>query len=61
MHNWTPGHRATSVGNQLLNNYRKLLLQYERAWSPRDLGATWALPSRARRRFRRRNPMLPQQ
>ena len=41
MKNYTPYNRATSVGNQLLNNYRKFLLAYEACHRPKDLaGAT---------------------
>lgn len=35
--NYTKDHRATSVGNQLLTNYRKYLYDYERAWRHIDL------------------------
>ncbi|GMH45982.1 hypothetical protein BSKO_13946 [Bryopsis sp. KO-2023] len=37
MRNYTKDHRATSVGNQLLTNYRKFLYDYERAWRHIDL------------------------
>ncbi|CAD7699734.1 unnamed protein product [Ostreobium quekettii] len=37
MKNYTKGNRATSVGNQLLNNYRKFLFDYERAWRHIDI------------------------
>lgn len=37
MLNYTKDHRATSVGNQLLTNYRKYLYDYERAWRHIDL------------------------
>ncbi len=37
MKNYTPHNRATSVGNQLLNNYRKFLLAYEVCHRGRDL------------------------
>ena len=42
MKNYTPYNRATSVGNQLLNNYRKFLLAYEVCHRGKDLvgGAT---------------------
>ncbi|KAK9845836.1 hypothetical protein WJX81_003853 [Elliptochloris bilobata] len=39
MRNFTPNNRATSIGNQLINNYRKFLLAYERHHRPRDLPA----------------------
>ncbi|CAD7698723.1 unnamed protein product [Ostreobium quekettii] len=35
--NYTKGNRATSVGNQLLSNYRKFLYDYENAWRHVDL------------------------
>ncbi len=35
--NWTANNKATSVGNQLLSNYKKFLLAYERAYMVRDL------------------------
>ena len=41
MHNFKRGHRATSIGTQLLTNYRKYLVGYERAWGGVDL-ATYA-------------------
>ena len=44
MTNYTPSHRATSVGNQLLANYRKFLLAYERAHAPVDLAGWPPLP-----------------
>lgn len=37
MHNYKRGHRATSIGTQLLSNYRKYLSCYERAWAAIDL------------------------
>ena len=37
MKNYTLNNRATSVGNQLLNNYKKFLLAYERAWRAIDM------------------------
>ncbi len=37
MSNWTANNKATSVGNQLLSNYKKFLLAYERAYLGRDL------------------------
>ncbi len=37
MHNFKRGHRATSIGTQLLTNYRKYLVGYERAWGDVDL------------------------
>uniref|UniRef100_A0A061RJJ0 Uncharacterized protein n=1 Tax=Tetraselmis sp. GSL018 TaxID=582737 RepID=A0A061RJJ0_9CHLO len=37
MSNFTANNRATSVGNQLLTNYRKFLLAYERAYAPQDI------------------------
>ena len=37
MRNYKQGHRATSIGTQLLSNYRKYLLAYERAWASVDL------------------------
>ena len=37
LQNYTKDNRATSVGNQLLSNYRKFLYDYERAWRHRDL------------------------
>ena len=37
MRNFKQGHRATSIGTQLLSNYRKYLLAYERAWTSVDL------------------------
>lgn len=37
MKNYTINNRATSVGNQLLNNYKKFLLSYERAYKYVDL------------------------
>ena len=45
MKNYTPYNRATSVGNQLLNNYRKFLLNYEICHRSRDLGGPIATPS----------------
>ena len=45
MKNYTPYNRATSVGNQLLNNYRKFLLNYEICHRSRDLGGPLATPS----------------
>ncbi len=39
MHNYKRGHRATSIGTQLLSNYRKYLAAYERAWAAVDLPA----------------------
>lgn len=44
MKNWTANNRATSVGNQLLNNYKKFLLHYEKAWSVVDLGRRVSKP-----------------
>lgn len=41
MHNFKRGHRATSIGTQLLTNYRKYLAAYEKAWADVDL-ATYA-------------------
>lgn len=35
--NYSKDNRATSVGNQLLSNYRKFLYEYERAWQHIDL------------------------
>ena len=35
----TPNNRATSIGNQLLSNYRKFLLAYEVAHRAKDLEA----------------------
>eukprot|EP00803_Ostreobium_quekettii_P008408 evm.model.scf_171.11 EVM.evm.TU.scf_171.11 scf_171:106301-112328(+) len=35
--NYTKDNRATSVGNQLLSNYRKFLYDYERAWRHVDI------------------------
>ena len=37
MHNFKRGHRATSIGTQLLSNYRKYLAAYERSWAAVDL------------------------
>ena len=37
MRNYTPNHKATSIGNQLLSNYRKFLYEYEKCYAPRDL------------------------
>lgn len=37
MANWTANNKATSVGNQLLSNYKKFLLAYERAYMALDL------------------------
>eukprot|EP00951_Prasinocladus_malaysianus_P012302 scaffold91656_cov41-Prasinocladus_malaysianus.AAC.1 len=37
MANFTAHNRATSIGNQLLSNYRKFLTAYEEAWAPRDI------------------------
>lgn len=37
MSNYTPNNRATSIGNQLLSNYRKFLLAYEIAHRAKDL------------------------
>lgn len=37
LHNYTKDNRATSVGNQLLSNYRKFLYDYERAWRHIDI------------------------
>lgn len=37
MSNFKRGHRATSIGTQLLSNYRKYLAAYERAWATADL------------------------
>ena len=37
MSNYKRGHRATSIGTQLLSNYRKYLAAYERAWASVDL------------------------
>lgn len=37
MSNYKRGHRATSIGTQLLSNYRKYLAAYERAWAAADL------------------------
>lgn len=39
MSNYKRGHRATSIGTQLLSNYRKYLAAYERAWAAVDLPA----------------------
>lgn len=39
MSNYTPNNRATSIGNQLLSNYRKFLLAYEVAHRTKDLEA----------------------
>ena len=39
MANYTPNNRATSIGNQLLSNYRKFLLAYEVAHRVKDLEA----------------------
>lgn len=44
MANFTPNHRATSVGNQLLQNYRKFLASYE-DWHQRDITPIQATPS----------------
>ena len=37
MRNYTPNHKATSIGNQLLSNYKKFLYEYEKCYAPRDL------------------------
>lgn len=37
MRNYTQNNRATSVGSQLINTYRKTLLNYEKAWQYVDL------------------------
>lgn len=37
MRNYTANNKATSVGNQLLTNYKKFLLSYERAYSSVDI------------------------
>ena len=39
LQNYTEDNRATSIGNQLLSNYRKFLYDYERAWRHVDLRA----------------------
>ncbi|CAD7704969.1 unnamed protein product [Ostreobium quekettii] len=45
LQNYTKDNRATSVGNQLLSNYRKFLYDYERAWRHVDvLGAVRRWP-----------------
>lgn len=43
--NFTVNNRATSVGNQLLNNYKKFLLAYERAYHSRDVQVAALVPS----------------
>ena len=45
MKNYTPYNRATSVGNQLLNNYRKFLLAYEVCHRSKDLAGPLPTPS----------------
>ena len=45
MKNYTPYNRATSVGNQLLNNYRKFLLAYEVCHRSKDLAGPIPTPS----------------
>lgn len=45
MKNYTPYNRATSVGNQLLNNYRKFLLAYEVCHRSKDLAGPVPTPS----------------
>lgn len=45
MKNYTPYNRATSVGNQLLNNYRKFLLAYEICHRSKDLAGPQPTPS----------------
>ncbi|CAD7700851.1 unnamed protein product [Ostreobium quekettii] len=48
--NYTKDNRATSVGNQLLCNYRKFLYDYERAWRHVDVfGAERPWPASGRR------------
>ena len=44
MSNYKRGHRATSIGTQLLSNYRKYLAAYERAWAAADLPEHPLLP-----------------
>jgi hypothetical protein len=44
MSNYKRGHRATSIGTQLLSNYRKYLAAYERAWAAADLPKHPLLP-----------------
>lgn len=46
MHNYKRGHRATSIGTQLLSNYRKYLAGYEHAWAAVDLPANPLPPVR---------------
>lgn len=57
MLNFTKDHRATSVGNQLLTNYRKYLYDYERAWRhidlPKSCQANNGLVSNMPRRIRK--------
>eukprot|EP00192_Tetraselmis_astigmatica_P007651 CAMPEP_0117649096 /NCGR_PEP_ID=MMETSP0804-20121206/780_1 /TAXON_ID=1074897 /ORGANISM="Tetraselmis astigmatica, Strain CCMP880" /LENGTH=801 /DNA_ID=CAMNT_0005454791 /DNA_START=167 /DNA_END=2573 /DNA_ORIENTATION=+ len=40
MTNFTENNKATSIGNQLLTNYKKFLLSYERANASRDIKVT---------------------
>ena len=44
MSNFTNNHRATSVGNQLLQNYRKFLAAYEE-WHQHDINPVQAAAS----------------
>lgn len=37
MRNFTSNHKATSIGNQLLSNYKKFLYAYEKCYASRDL------------------------
>ena len=37
MRNFTSNHKATSIGNQLLSNYKKFLYAYEKCYAHRDL------------------------
>ena len=37
MRNFTSNHKATSIGNQLLSNYKKFLYAYEKCYASQDL------------------------